>query len=1137
MSARQRSRPWHEVVRLKDELRTGELSLAEFAADLHEVTLQRGQRPVYEEPEKFFALTYPTYALRELVKDVAARLDGKSDKAVRQLELTYGGGKTHTLIALYHLFRAPDALPEAAAVREFREHAGGRLPGAHAAALCFDKIDVERGIEGVRSPDGRTRPLRHPWSVLAYQLDGDEGLRSIHGDGSAEERETPPAEPLLAKLLERPQERGLGTLILVDEVLMYAREKAGGDRVWRDRVIDFFQYLAQAVTKVDRAAMVASLLATDPAKQRGDEGQRLIGDLFDVFRRQREEGVQPVQREDVAEVLRRRFFEPEALRDRAAWRSQAIGAVRELARLDETTARAKSKEEGRFEESFPFHPDLTDVFYSRWTQLAGFQRTRGILRTLATALREAEPWDSSPLIGASTLLRAEASRHAAAPGASASGKGAVPARGGSGVSEAVRELAGVAASESGEGSPTDWVALLEAELTKAAGIQEELPSLADRREVEQAVVSVFLYSQPVGRKASTPELLRMVGAAGPDEIALRKGLARWRELSWFLDDEDEDPVDAAAAAAGLPKSWRLGNRPNLRQMHDEACAERVTERAVEGRLEEATRKLRLLTDGARAAGAVVHVLPTSPRDVGDDGSFRYAVLGPAAVSDSGKPSALARRYLAETTGADRPRVHRNALVLAVPSRDGLEAARGSVRALLGWEDVQSELEGRSVDAVRRERLNQRLRAARQRVPDAVRQAYCIVVTVSAEGAEQAFKLPGAAGPLFLEIKADERTRIRETPVDAEALLPEGPYDLWREDEASRLVKDLAGAFARYPHLPKMLKPAVVRETVLQGVERGLLVARLQRPDGSCRTWWREAVDAESSHDPALEVLLPGGADLAQLAPVLLAPGALPGLWAEGGDPGTPRREPRRQGRLEHTGGAAFADIREYFAGGFTVTIPREGYDDFFDVPRCPEDVLREAVERAVKGGIVWLRNGPTSVWKEDVPYGALDECAVLQPPPEGLTPQELVEETLPGGWSDGRTSGWTLGQALSQKRGEPMPWGLLREGIDNAVVSRWLEVDEGSTTVGAERAGSLKLRRPTDAPATEPAPAPPAAQALLAPDELQDLAERLPELLSAGAGCGLEFRVGVVLDEDAPEEAREGLNEVLKQVSEDLRAE
>jgi len=220
-----------------------------------------------------------------------------------------------------------------------------------------------------------------------------------------------------------------------------------------------------------------------------------------------------------------------------------------------------------------------------------------------------------------------------------------------------------------------------------------------------------------------------------------------------------------------------------------------------------------------------------------------------------------------------------------------------------------------------------------------------------------------------------------------------------------------------------------------------------------------------------------------------------------------------------------------------VTVPREGYEDLFEVPRCSGEVLHQAVEAAVKEGIVWLRNGPTSVWKEDVPYGALDEGAMLLQPPEGLTPQELVEEALPGGWDDGRTSGWTLGQALSQKRGEPVPWGLLREGIDNAVVSRWLEVTEGSTTVGAEHAGALKLQRPTDAPEPQPSPEPQVAHTLLEPDGLQDLAERLPELLSAGAGWGLKFRVGVVLDEDAPQDAREALNQVLKQVSEDLRTE
>ncbi len=183
---------------------------------------------------------------------------------MRQLELTYGGGKTHTLITLYHLFREPDALPDRPAVREFR--AGGALPRAVPVSLCFDKIDVERGIDGVRGPNGGTRTLRHPWSVLAFQLAGADGLRAIHGEGEAEERETPPAEPLLVALLERPQARG------------------------------FFQYLAQAAAKVDRAAMVASLLATDPKKQRDETGQRLQAELFDVFRRQREEGVQPSAR-------------------------------------------------------------------------------------------------------------------------------------------------------------------------------------------------------------------------------------------------------------------------------------------------------------------------------------------------------------------------------------------------------------------------------------------------------------------------------------------------------------------------------------------------------------------------------------------------------------------------------------------------------------------------------------------------------------------------------------------------------------------------------------------------------------------------------------------------------------------------
>ena len=183
-------KPWHEVVKLRDDLKTGELSLQMFAADLYEVLMQRGKKPVYEKPENFFSLTFPTHNLRNLARDVALRLANKNDKAVRQLELTYGGGKTHTLITLLQLTNDPDNLPDLPAVHEFVEAIGQKPPKSRVAGLCFDKLDVEKGMD-VRSPAGKTRRLLQPWSVLAYQLAGDEGLKLLHAEGKAEERERP----------------------------------------------------------------------------------------------------------------------------------------------------------------------------------------------------------------------------------------------------------------------------------------------------------------------------------------------------------------------------------------------------------------------------------------------------------------------------------------------------------------------------------------------------------------------------------------------------------------------------------------------------------------------------------------------------------------------------------------------------------------------------------------------------------------------------------------------------------------------------------------------------------------------------------------------------------------------------------
>ena len=170
-------KPWHEVVKLRDDLRSGDLPLHLFAADLYDVVMQRGKRKVYEDPEQFFALTFPTFNLRRLVRDVVLRLAGKNDKAVRQLELTYGGGKTHTLITLRHLVHDPEKLPKLPAVEEFIQDIGQRPPRCRVAALCFDKLDVEKGME-IFSPDGKARTLKQPWSVLAWQLAGEAGPKA-----------------------------------------------------------------------------------------------------------------------------------------------------------------------------------------------------------------------------------------------------------------------------------------------------------------------------------------------------------------------------------------------------------------------------------------------------------------------------------------------------------------------------------------------------------------------------------------------------------------------------------------------------------------------------------------------------------------------------------------------------------------------------------------------------------------------------------------------------------------------------------------------------------------------------------------------------------------------------------------------
>jgi Protein of unknown function (DUF499) len=1108
--------PWHEVVQLRSDLKTGELSLSLFAADLYDVAMDKA-RPVYQDPYQFFSLTYPTFNLRELARDVVLRLAGKNDKAIRQLELTYGGGKTHTLITLYHLTKHPRALPaDLPAVQEFTQHIGQMPPQARIAVLAFDKLDAEKGMQ-VHAPDGEIRWLKHPWSVLAFQLAGREGLRILNANNEELERESAPAEPLLVDLLSIPIGQGLAPLILIDEVLMYAREKVGLDPGWQSKLANFFQYLTQAATKVGTCAIVASLLATDPMKS-DTLGKELTRELSAILRREKEESVQPVLKEDVAEVLRRRFFEPESIRDRNAFRKHVTSIVQGIAEIDEQTKRDMKGAERRFLESYPFHPDLTEVLYSKWTQLESFQRTRGILRTFALALRDAEKWDTSPLVATNVFL--------GEPGKAA-------------LSESAHELTNVAETEEYEGKRQSWTSILEGELAKAREIQAEVHALG-YREVEQAVFATFLHSQPIGQKAQTREILTLLGSGKPDKIELEKALRQWTEVSWFLDEGAfQDAETGQIIYKGLPGYWRLGSHPNLKQMHHDACT-RVLPGVIEDKLIDAIRKCSSLTAGASGSGVHVHLLPEKPSEVDDDGDFRYVILGPKGASRPGSPSSEVRRFLTEKSGPEAPRVYRNAVILAVPSVEGLEAVRNAIRDNQGWLQVESQLKGQDIDNNRKQLLELAKKDTQARAAELVKQAYTIVVTVSDKNDIQAFKVVLRDNTsLFNVIKADPQSRILEGVVTAEALLPGGPYNLWHEGENEYRVNDMEKAFAQFYRLPKMLNRKAIVETLLNGCRNGLFVLRSTRADHSFKTFWYDAPDIANVKELNLVVVLSEEAALTAIPPRLFSPGTLPELW--------------------HGSELALREVYRYFSG--SIRIQGEYAGETKAVPTAERSVVNEAIQAAVKEKRLWFLVGRASLLAEDVPADLLTDEATLQSPPPPLAPKDVFPDNLPEAWKGRKeTTARDIAEALSAKTGKALPWLIVRDALTAAFNARFVERAGGQWPCDYAGAGMVRVcqrseQTPQQPKPPEEGPPPPGerqpgpipttpgvlvADATLSVGEIQDLNDQLAALIKDGLdffGSEPRFllRIEVTPKMQPTKEHIEKFNQLLEEVSAELK--
>ena len=186
----------------------------------------------------------------------------------------------------------------------------------------------------------------------------------------------------------------------------------------------------------------------------------------------------------------------------------------------------------------------------------------------------------------------------------------------------------------------------------------------------------------------------------------------------------------------------------------------------------------------------------------------------------------------------------------------------------------------------------------------------------------------------------QRSRIKDSAINAESLLPGGPYDLWTDGQTAKCVKDLTGAFAQLPRLPKMLKAEPILDTLVDGCRQGAFVLKLTRPDGSKRTWWLSEPDENARKDAALDLVLPESVDLAEIDPALVAKDGLAGLWT--------------------SDEITVQDALAYFEGGKVVQMKKGDYEEPMMIPKAGQAVVQEAVKQAVQKGKVWLVSGPTS---------------------------------------------------------------------------------------------------------------------------------------------------------------------------------
>lgn len=373
-------KPWFSIATPHEDIREGRMEESVFAANLWAV-VQKTAPPVYLDPEAFFEKTYMTEGLSVLLRRVAGSL-GREEVGDRivSLQTSFGGGKTHALVALWHIARHADRLRSSPSADDLRRSLGSRVLRSPCKVAVFTNATCDASVGRDAGEGIRTHTL---WGELAYQLGG----RSLYELVRNHDENLRVPQGIFVEVLRQSSP----CLVLLDELADYCVGAAAvsvGETTLADQTISFIQQLTEAVQQVPGCVAVATLPASKEEVAQSEKGQEAFVTLERRFQRLGSD-IKPVADEEIFEVVRRRLFESIAPKRDTEYPRKVAEAYQTLysQHANEVPADVcKASYKERMVRSYPFHPSLIEALYTRWGSHPDFQRTRGVLRLLASVI-------------------------------------------------------------------------------------------------------------------------------------------------------------------------------------------------------------------------------------------------------------------------------------------------------------------------------------------------------------------------------------------------------------------------------------------------------------------------------------------------------------------------------------------------------------------------------------------------------------------------------------------------------------------------------------------------------------------------------------------------------------------------------